>query len=99
MRVLSPDSSRSEKFWAWIITNAMKLKTKLGMGYTSEKDLLLLLKRTLEIYKKYPQLAKKVLKYYEDQNHPYKTAGLMSSKMGGDFPWLAVLPMIFAGLY
>lgn len=102
MRVLSPDASKSERFWAWVVTNAMKLKTKLGMGYMSEKDLLSLLKRALEIYKKNPQLAKNILKYYEDQNHPYKTAGLMSSKtienLGG-FPWLATLPMIFAGLY
>lgn len=47
LRVLSPDTSQSERFWAWIITNAMKLKTKLGMGAHSEKDLLTLLKRAL----------------------------------------------------
>lgn len=37
-RVKAPDSSLGEKVNAWIVTNAMKAKVKLGLGVKSRKE-------------------------------------------------------------
>ena len=82
-RFLSKDADKKEKFDAWLVTNAMKLKRKLGFGKISKRDFDDLKKRGNVYLKENSRLFDNIRKEY---------------KVGGFLPYIVAAIGILSGI-
>lgn len=91
-RVKASDATYKEKAAAWLVTNVMKAKRKMGMGVSSKKRKTVL-PRNVHVIRKLRDIKKR--KTGGRRKHKKLPRILPMPKIGGFLP---LLPAIFAGL-